>query len=381
MIKIFSKESLLVCCVEAIILTIIVFFLQNWSIYLTGCLIFMVLILSKAVQPGKKLSSGIKEASLWENIAANINSVFEFFVISTKELIQTIKNISSDMEDQMTTTEISSTAVTEMISTVNSISQRMNEQADIVNNFSSTSKQLAASISGVDTISKATAEVAQELSSASEKGAQTIKIAVNSINSVQKLTGQINKAVSTIADIADQTKLLALNATIESARAGEAGRGFKVVADEVKNLSEMSSTNVKEISDLFNNIVVEIELAVKNINDAGEKFDGIKTNAQKTKESTYEIAQTMTEQAATAEEFSVSTENLVSITNDLQTSVKEQAVANQEIKDAVTNMVKIAESVKSSINILTEKKFRMIDAENRLGKVNVRVKRIIRDSI
>ncbi len=101
--------------------------------------------------------------------------------------------------------------------------------------------------------------------------------------------------------------------------------------------------------------MVEIELAVKNINDAGEKFDGIKTNAQKTKESTYEISQAMTEQAATAEEFSASTESLVSITNNLQNSVQEQSIANQEIKDAVTNMVKIAESVKRSINILTEK--------------------------
>jgi len=373
-------KKLLFCCVEAIILTIIVFFLQNWPIYLTGCLIFIVLILSKAVQSKKNLPAGIKGASLWENIANNINSVFEYFVISTKELIQTIKTISSAMEDQMMTTEISSAAVTEMISTVDSISQRITEQADIINNFSATSKQLAASISGVDMISKATAGVAEELFIASEKGAQTIKIAVNSINSVQMVTGQINKAVSTITDIADQTKLLALNATIESARAGEAGRGFKVVADEVKNLSDISSANVKQISDLFNNIMVEIENAAKNINDAGEKFDGIKTNAQQTKESTYEIAQAMMEQAATAEEFSASTDSLVSISNNLQISVKEQVIANQEIKDAVTNMVKIAESIKSSINILTEKKFRMIDAENRLGKVNVRVRRIIMDS-
>lgn len=374
-------EKLLRCLIEAAIITGIVFLLKEGPILLIGFLTVIVLFFSSYLQSRVTSPDKTGFKSLWENIAHNINSVFEYFVISTKELTQTIKNISSAMEDQMTTTEISSTAVTEMISTVDSISQRMTEQADIINNFSSTSKQLAASISGVDMISKATAGVAQELSTASEKGAQTIKIAVASINSVQKVTSQINKAVSTIADIADQTKLLALNATIESARAGEAGRGFKVVADEVKNLSEISSENVKQISDLFNSIVVEIENAAKNINDAGEKFDGIKTNAQKTKESTYEIAQAMTEQAATAEEFSASTDSLVSITNNLQTSVKEQAIANQEIKDAVTNMVKIAEGVKSSINILTEKKFRMIDAENRLGKVNVRVRRILRDSI
>ena len=351
--KIFSKRNLLLCLMEAAVITAIVFFLHAGPIWLIGILTVMVLLFSRYLQSRVKApdKSGFK--SLWENIAGNINSVFEYFVISTDELISTIKKISVSMEDQMSTTQISSSAVTEMIITVDSISKRMQEQADIINNFSTTSKALAASISEVDSISKSTAEVAQELSTASETGAQTIKKAVDSINAVQSVTDQINKAVATISDIADQTKLLALNATIESARAGEAGKGFKVVADEVKVLSEISSTNVKEISELFKNIVIEIKTAVENIHAAGEKFEGIKSNAQKTKDSTHEIAQAMTEQAA----------------------------ANKDIKDAVTNMVKIAEDVQNTIQILTEKKFRMIDAENRLGKVNVRVRRIIGDSI
>ncbi len=381
MVKIFSKRNLLGCLMEAAVITAIVFFLNTGPILLIGGLTMMVLIFSRYLQSRVKApdKSGFK--SLWENIANNINSVFEYFVISTDELISTIKKISVSMEDQMLTTQISSSAVTEMIITVDSISNRMQEQADIINNFSTTSKELAASISEVDSISKSTAGVAQELSTASELGAQTIKKAVDSINAVQSVTGQINKAVATISDIADQTKLLALNATIESARAGEAGKGFKVVADEVKVLSEISSKNVKEISELFKNIVIEIKNAVENIHAAGEKFEGIKSNAQKTKDSTYEIAQAMTEQAASAEEFSASTESLVEISNNLQTSVSEQAVANKDIKDAVTNMVTIAEDVKNAIQVLTEKKFRMIDAENRLGKVNVRVRRIIGDSI
>jgi len=372
-----SRELIIFSLIETAIILCIIFFLSTRNLYLAGVMIFIVLFLLKSIALRKTVKPSGNASTIWENVANNINSVFEFFVISTKELIASVKSISSSMEDQINITEISSSAVTEMIASVESISGRMSEQAEVIRNFSSTSKYLATSIAEVDTISKETAVVAEELSVAAQKGSETIGIAVDSINSVQNSTGQIKKAVSTISQIADQTKLLALNATIEAARAGEAGKGFAVVADEVKALANISSENAKEISELFNNIVGNIQNATKNINEAGQGFETIKINSLKTRESTKEIAQAMTEQAASAEEFGVSTESLVTITNDLQQSIREQSVANNEIKDAVVNMVKISDRVKESIQILTDKKFRMIDAENRLGKVNVRVRRII----
>lgn len=376
-----SRTNILICLIQAVIISILIFFMNSLPIYVTGFLIFVILLAFAFFRPDKSLSGSNSRHSLWENIASNINSVFEYFVLSTNELISTIKKISTAMEDQMSSTEISSSAVTEMISTVDSLSHRMADQADIINNFSTTSKQLAASISEVNDISKTTADIAQDLFTSSEEGAQSIKKAVSSINSVKNVTDQINRAVSTIADIADQTKLLALNATIEAARAGEAGRGFNVVADEVKTLADNSSKYVKEINELFSNIIVEIEKAAQNTNESGEKFEGMKANAAKTKESTYEISQAMTEQAAVAEEFSASTDSLVSITDNLQTSVKEQAIANTEIKDAVTSMVTTTREVKQAIQLLTEKRFRMIDAENRLGRVNVRIRRLMGETI
>ena len=363
--------------VETIIILLIIVFIAEKSMILSGGCILAVLLISRHWVVTTKPKPATRSAGRWDNIAGNIDKVFEFFVVSTKELTASVEMISSNMKDQANVNEISSSAVTEMIASVASISRRMEEQSEIIGNFSNTSKHLATSIAEVDTVSKETAEAAEILSSEAEKGGESIRIAVDSINSVQGSTGQINKAVSTISEIAEQTKLLALNATIEAARAGEAGKGFVVVADEVKALANISSKNVKEISDLFAKIVNDIQYATTSINEAGDGFDVLKTNALKTRDSTRTIAKAMTDQAASAEEFSVSTESLVTITGDLQQNIAEQATANDEIQNAITEMLTISENVKQAVQILTDKKYRMIDAENRLGKVNVRLNRVL----
>lgn len=373
-----NKSNLITVLIETVAIYCLFHFMPATMFYLTGILLFVLLFLAKMLAPKSRAVHGKKApAQIWQNVSSNINSVFEFFVVSTRELILTIKHIASNMEEQINTTEISSSAVTEMLTSIETISTRMNEQADVIETFSNSSKILAASITEVKSISDETAIVAEELADAAQQGSETIGSAVDSINSVQNSTGQIDKAVNTISEIADQTKLLALNATIEAARAGEAGKGFAVVADEVKELANKSSQNVKEIRGFFNEIVQNIEFATKNINDAGDGFETIQTSAVKTRDSTQGIAHSMTEQAASADEFSSSADSLLTITADLQQSIHEQSVANNEIRDAVVKMVEIADSVKNSVQVLSDKQFRMIDAENRLGKVNIMVKRII----
>ena len=372
-----NKEIIMATLVETTVILGLVFFLWAKNLYLAGILIFLAVWATRVFIPGKKVKKAAASTAAWDNIADNLNDVFKFFVISTNEFVASIKNIAVKMEEQINITEINSSAVTEMMATVESITQRMGEQTEIIDNFSSTSKSLAASIAEVNEISKNTASAAETLSSAAEKGAKTIEVAVDSINSVQNSTGQINEAVALISRIADQIKLLALNATIEAARAGEYGKGFAVVADEVKDLAGISSKSVNEICELFNNIVNDVQEATKNINEAGEEFAKIRNSALETRESTQSIALAMNEQASSAEEFSASTEVLVTISNDLQQSINEQSAANQEIQHAVKRMVEVAESVKESVQMLTDKKYRMIDAENRLGRINIRLRRLI----
>lgn len=378
----FFKRTIFPAAVESAMVLGILSFWKSETVVLPFLLIFALLVISNYLVSIFFKTEGAQGGDLtvvWENISKNINGVFRFFIVSTREMVTSMNTISSAMEDQVELTEMSSSAVTEMISSVESISARMGQQAEIINNFSITAKDLAGSITEVDRISKEAVLVAEVLSRAAGNGEKTVAEAVQAVNAVQGSTGQIIKAVSTISDIADQTKLLALNATIEAARAGEAGKGFAVVADEVKGLADLSAKNVNEISALFNGVVKEIEQATHSINAAGEQFQEIKSNAYKTEESTRDIAQNMTQQAASAEEFSVSTEDLVSITEDLTRSLGEQTLANREIRDAVVKMVETTERAKQSLQVMMNNKFRMIDAENRLGKVDIRVRRVLSD--
>ena len=184
------------------------------------------------------------------------------------------------------------------------------------------------------------------------KQSEEIRANSEAVDKVAKRSMDINSIVNTIEEIAAQTNLLALNAAIEAARAGEAGRGFAVVADEVRALASRTSASTKEIADMVQGIQMDAATAVRSINQSV-------TNMEATSEETAEVESTMrnmlehvnnvnmqiTQIASAAEEQTAATNEISTHIHGISELTLE---ANQNAQDA---KVIIDDTVKSMKNL------------------------------
>lgn len=158
---------------------------------------------------------------------------------------------------------------------------------------------------------------------------------VNVVSALEQNASQINPIINVISDITEQTNLLALNAAIEAARAGEAGRGFAVVADEVRQLASRTQQSTNEISQLIN----ELNQAVKNA--VGE----VGISRENATSSKAEVEDSINSVSAIAERI----DKLNEITSLIATAVEEQSAVSEDINQNIVRISSDAEQVVHSI--------------------------------
>jgi methyl-accepting chemotaxis protein len=225
--------------------------------------------------------------------------------------------------------------------------------------MTATTESIAGHISEIAAFSNETAErviIGKTTVAGSVAGILKIKETVDQasgmVNSLSSKTSEIKKIVGVITAIADQTNLLALNAAIEAARAGEAGRGFAVVADEVRKLAESTQSATAEIATLVGAIQKEMQKVISSMSGVIEQVsDGVESSRQTT-EALAEIENGMNELQGMVDSISAATQEMSSssahVLEDINTVVSmsgEVSTTAAHLSDDATELEKVAQNM------------------------------------
>ncbi len=231
-------------------------------------------------------------------------------------------------------TEQVATAMNEMAATVQEVAHNATDAADAATHASESTeqgKQLVEKV--ISTISLLADEIAQ---------------AANAINELERNTTQIDSVLVVIRNIADQTNLLALNAAIEAARAGEQGRGFAVVADEVRTLASRTQASTTEIQQMIETLQQSARATVSSMNtstattqscvslvhEAGSALEAITQAVSTISQMNIQIASAANEQCAVSAEINKNVNNI----NDIATNATESAVQTARAGDELAQL-------------------------------------------
>ena len=332
-------------------------------------------VLEDAYQAIETLNGGVRKIT--ENVES-LSASSEQTSSSMLEMVASIEEVSRHTESLFASVEETASATREMVSSISEVDQNVGYLERFVTETSSSMVEMGASIAQVESNAARSYDLAVAVADAAQSGMAAVRETIDGMEQIRNSVLQSNmvitrlgersaaigKILNVIEDIAEQTNLLALNAAILAASAGEHGRGFSVVATEIRDLSERTARSTKEIGTLIGAVQQEVGNALRTMSDgtrlvergvglsheAGRELTKILDSAMNASEMGREIAGATREQATGSDAVSRSIVRVQDMVKQINSATSQQATGSDHILKAVESMREVTRYVRHAMD-------------------------------
>ena len=321
-----------------------------------------------------QLNNGVRKIT--DNVEA-LSASSEETSSSMLEMVASMEEVSRHTDTLFSSVEDTASATHQMVSSINEVDQNVVYLTSFVTDTSASMVEMSASIAQVEANAARSYDLALAVADAAESGMNAVRETIDGMEQVRQSVVEANavvarlgdrsvaigKILNVIEDVAEQTNLLALNAAILAAQAGEYGKGFSVVAAEIRDLSERTASSTRDIANLIRGVQEEVENALRVTaagsslvengvtlsHEAGKALNNILDSASKASNMGKEIASATREQAAGSENVTRAVDRLQSMVGQINAATRQQAQGSDHIMKAVESMREVTKYVRQAM--------------------------------
>lgn len=317
-------------------------------------------------------------ATSFNQMVINLRQLFQNVSYTSERLAASSEELMASAEETARSTELVTNSIQEVATGSKAQEAHIEENKRAL-------EEMTIGVTRVAEATSAVSEISNEAMKVSQSGRESILQVITQMEQINGSTNQtadvigaleqrsaeIASIVNVITDISDQTNLLALNAAIEAARAGEHGKGFAVVADEVKKLAEQSRQSAEDITGLISEIqndtakavtsmkkgAEDVALGLNVVTEAGEGFENINHSVVSMATQIMEITAVSEQMSASAEQLLASMEQILVLSQNaaansgnVAAASEEQLAVMQEVNSSVNELTQLAESLRNEVS-------------------------------